>query len=127
DQTEFVDGAASHGLDGAGYVYVPDRCAAGARCRLHVVFHGCTQNAAAIGTRFVENTGYLRWADANDLLVLFPQTVVDPVDRFPWPSAAGANVEACWDWVGYYGSDFDRRSGVQMAAIARMIDRVVGQ
>jgi poly(3-hydroxybutyrate) depolymerase len=125
DQTEFVAGAARHGLDATGWLYVPASCAAGARCRLHVVLHGCTQNQATIGRRFVDDTGYPRWADTNELLVLYPQTIADWVDHDP-PSGAGANIDACWDWVGYYGADFDQRSGVQLAAVKRMIDRLGG-
>jgi hypothetical protein len=121
DQTELDPAAASHGLDATGWLYVPPTCARG--CRLHVVFHGCTQEQAAIGRAFLDDTGYARWADTNDLLVLFPQTVPDVADHHP-PSGAGANVEACWDWVGYYGADFDQRTGAQLAAVKRMIDRL---
>ena len=35
------------GLDKTGWVYIPPACAAGERCRLHVVFHGCKQGRAS--------------------------------------------------------------------------------
>lgn len=121
DQTEFV--ASGLGLAASGRLYVPQSCAAGARCRLHVVFHGCTQNEATLGERFIRSTGYLPWADANGILLLFPQTVADFVDHDPQPSGAGANIEGCWDWVGYYGADFDEKSGVQPARGGEADDR----
>ncbi|MBD0273302.1 MAG: hypothetical protein ICV73_15415, partial [Acetobacteraceae bacterium] len=79
DQTEFFergDGALS--LSGVGYVYVPTACLAGG-CRLHVAFHGCRQNVDARGADrvnddFVRDAGYNRWAAANRIVVLYPQT-----------------------------------------------------
>lgn len=37
DQGEFVKG---HGMASVGWVYLPESCAAGGRCRLHVALHG---------------------------------------------------------------------------------------
>ena len=34
------------------------------------------------------------------------------------------NMNGCWDWIGWYGSDFDVKSGKQMSAIKKMIDRI---
>jgi poly(3-hydroxybutyrate) depolymerase len=124
DQTEFIANPNSFGMDASGWAYVPAACASGAQCKLHIAFHGCKQNYAAIGDKFIKNTGYNKWADTNNIIVLYPQTVADSVNHNPSPSGAGANNNACWDWVGYYGSDFDKRSGKQMAAIKKMIDRV---
>jgi poly(3-hydroxybutyrate) depolymerase len=124
DQSEFLSNPNSYGMDTTGWAYVPAACASGAQCKLHVAFHGCVQNYASIGDKFIKNTGYNRWADTNDIIVLYPQTVADSTNHNPSPSNAGANNNACWDWVGYYGTDFDRKSGVQMAAIKKMIDRV---
>lgn len=124
DQSEFIATPNSYGMDTTGWLYVPAACASGAQCKLHVAFHGCQQYYGAIGDRFIRNTGYTRWADTNNIIVLFPQTVADSVNRNPSPSLAGANSNGCWDWVGYYGTDFDRRSGRQMAALKRMIDRI---
>ncbi len=73
DQTEFLRG---HGLAPAGWAYVPEACrpGGGARCGVHVAFHGCRQSAAFVGQDFVRHAGYNRWADANALVVLYPQT-----------------------------------------------------
>jgi poly(3-hydroxybutyrate) depolymerase len=40
---------------------------------VHIVFHGCNQQRAKAGDAFVKDTGFANWADANRLIVLFPQ------------------------------------------------------
>ena len=121
DQAEFTDNA---GMAPTGWVYVPDDCAAGALCRLHVALHGCQQNAATIGDKFIRNTGYTRWADTNRIIVLFPQTRVDSTRRATAASGMLPNPNGCWDWVGWYGNDFAQRAGSQQAAIKAMVDRL---
>lgn len=126
DQTAFDPDADDHGLASEGYLFVPDTCADGAPCRLHVVFHGCQQSADAIGPDFVDQAGYNRWAAANRIAVLYPQAA--PLRyRFlgivplPWPNPLG-----CWDWWGFTGSDFHVKSGAQIRAIDAMIARLTG-
>jgi len=90
DQSEFIpnnEHPHSAGLSTEGYIYVPKSCQAngtsvGEECRLHVAFHGCGQNDAAVGTKFLHSTGYDRWADLNRVIVMFPQTVVDLSIKF---------------------------------------------
>lgn len=110
DQTAFVSG---HGMAATGWVYVPRACAAGAVCKLHVVFHGCRQNTATLDRTFVRHAGYNRWADANNIVVLYPQT-----------SSAAPN--GCWDWWGYDSADFARKSGPQLTSVKAMVDRLSG-
>ncbi|MES2887893.1 MAG: PHB depolymerase family esterase, partial [Pseudomonadota bacterium] len=110
DQTEFVSG---HGMAATGWAYVPQSCASGARCKLHVVFHGCKQNTATIGQQYVRNTGYNRWADSNQMVVLYPQTSVQAVN-------------SCWDWWGYDSPNYARKSGPQTRAVAAMVARLSG-
>lgn len=113
DQSEF---SGSVSLGGEGYLYVPDACKAGAGpCRLHVAFHGCSQNKDAIGDQFARNSGYNPWAEANSIIVLYPQT------------GQGATNQ-CWDWWGYGELGLEKRyhtrDGVQMAAVKAMMDRI---
>lgn len=96
-------------LADTGYVYIPKACSDGETCALHVAFHGCLQNAAAVGDAFVSQAGYNRWADARHLVVLYPQTRA---------SYAPLNPKACWDWWGYSGTDYDTRKGVQLRWLA---------
>ena len=113
DQTPFIGHGS--GMDTTGWVYVPASCAAGHRCALHVALHGCQQAYAVIGAFFLNNTGYNRWADSNNMILLYPQT-----------SASLSNPFSCWDWIGLYGSDYDQKSGIQMKAIMAMIRHIAG-
>jgi len=118
DQTDFFVSSRSAGLSGVGYLYVPDACLS-ADCRLHVAFHGCRQNTDAQGEDrihddFVRDAGYNRWAAANRIVVLYPQA-----------TAAVGNPRACWDFWGYSGDEWRTREGVQMRAVAAIIERLV--
>jgi len=125
DQREFAGGDAySLSMADEGYVYIPDSCAR-ERCRVHVAFHGCRQNAAAIGERFVSEAGYNRWAAANRIVVLYPQTVA----RNGWGGSLWRwtfvyNPRACWDWWGYTGPWYHTKDGGQIRAVKAMIDRL---
>ena len=121
DQTAFTTNA---GMAATGWVYVPATCAAGNPCRLHVALHGCKQDTGDIGTAFVKNTGYTRWADTNRIVVLFPQTKVDNTTHATAASGTLPNPNACFDWVGWYGSSFAQKGGTQVAALKAMVDRV---
>jgi Esterase PHB depolymerase len=124
DQSEFVVGAnpRSVGLADTGYVYVPVACQTqNSACRVHVFFHGCLQYAGRVGDAVYKHGGYNKWADANRIVVLYPQTVntdFDPV-----------NPEGCWDWWGLSdplpkSADYARKTGYQISAIKAMLDRL---
>ncbi len=121
DQAAFTT---NPGMAATGWVYVPATCAAGATCKVHVALHGCQQNYATIGDKFVKNTGYTRWADTNDIVVLFPQTRVDSTSRSTSASGQLGNPNGCWDWIGWYGSNFAQKGGSQQSAIKAMVDRL---
>jgi len=115
DQSEFLPSPRGHGLDDQGFLYVPRMCEnAVGKCRLHVALHGCMQGRESIGDLYYTRTGYNRWADANGILILYPQAVRTLL-----------NLQGCWDWFGYDGPDYYTKSGHQMAAIKAMIDRVL--
>ncbi len=111
DQTPFIGHGS--GMDKTGWLYVPASCAAGRRCALHVALHGCQQAYAFIGAYFLNNTGYNRWADTNNMILLYPQT-----------SASLSNPFSCWDWIGLYGPNYDQKSGIQMRAIMAMVQHI---
>jgi poly(3-hydroxybutyrate) depolymerase len=122
DQTAYT--AANPGMASTGWAYVPSSCASGTQCKLHVALHGCQQSTDKIGDKFVKNTGYTRWADTNNIVVLFPQTKIDNTSRQTAASGSLANPNACWDWIGWYGSDFSQKTGVQMKAVKAMVDTI---
>lgn len=101
-----------------GFAFVPKDCAQGAACRVHVALHGCTQDFDAIGKKFIELAGYNRWADANRIIVLYPQTTSSAFLPF--------NPKACWDWWGYVDGSaaYVTKSGKQIKAIKAMLDAV---
>jgi poly(3-hydroxybutyrate) depolymerase len=124
DQTAFV--SAGNGMDTTGYLYVPAACAAGGTtvCKLHVALHGCLQSYSNIQMQFVNNTGYNKWADTNNIIVAYPQAVPDNTSHATWNSGSLANPNGCWDWIGWYGSNADQKGGVQMAAIVAMVNKI---
>ena len=132
DQTQFFDSSDnSVSMSASVHIYVPDGCR-DTPCRLHVAFHGCEQDEQRIREKcesaggcdvkfFYRDAGYNAWAEENNLLVLYPQNKA-------W-GAVGDNTKnplGCWDWWGYSGPDYFRKSGKQIRAVARMINVLVG-
>lgn len=115
DQAQYLGGAA--GMDDTGFVYVPEDCADGALCRLHIALHGCKQGRERIGDDYAVLTGYNRWAETNGIVVLYPQALTIPA---PWWNWFGGNPNGCWDWWGYAGDDYLSQDAPQIASIARM-------
>ncbi|KAJ6437302.1 gamma-thionin family domain-containing protein [Purpureocillium lavendulum] len=101
------------GMDRTGYLYVPAACKSGgsAVCKLHVALHGCLQSYSQIGSKYIDNTGFKKWADTNNIIVLFPQAVPDYASHTLWTGASLPNPGACWDWVGWYGCRADQKGG----------------
>jgi poly(3-hydroxybutyrate) depolymerase len=102
-----------YSLGDAAYLYVPAACRAARGCRIHVAFHGCHQTLGEIGEAFVQHAGYLEWAEANGIIVLFPQVTDSAVIPL--------NPEGCWDWWGYTGEDFATRLAPQILTVMSMI------
>ena len=123
DQAEFLTNPTRHGMDNTAWIYVPKGCADGETCKLHIVYHGCLQGYQKIGDKYIKNTGYNRWADTNNIIVLYPQAVSTST-MGSGSSALFPNMNGCWDWIGWYGNDFDVKSGKQAAAMKKMIDRI---
>ena len=120
DQHPYAAEAGSTGLAESGWMYVPENCAAGSAdtCRLHVVFHGCKQGGSFVGDAFVRRAGYLEVAEANRIVLLFPQ-----VEKSLQP----LNAFGCWDWWGYEGEDYATRDGRQIRAVRAMIADLLGE
>ena len=122
DQTKFLTG---NGMDSIGYLYVPAACATGSTvCGVHLAVHGCLQGEKEIGMDYVNNTGYNKWADTNNIIVIYPQAVEDSTSHSTPGNGSVANPNGCWDWIGWYGSNFDEKGGVQMAALVAMVNQV---
>jgi hypothetical protein len=110
-----------------GYAYLPADCEAMQPCRVHIAFHGCQQSAEKIGSVFYQFAGYNEWADANHLIVLYPQTIAS----YPILPSLPANPQGCWDWWGYNDffdsqGKYATKQGLQIAAVRRILDRLAG-
>jgi poly(3-hydroxybutyrate) depolymerase len=66
-----------------------------------------------VNSSYVKHAGYNEWAEANSILMLYPQTLASLV-----------NPKGCWDWWGYTGSAFASNAGVQLATVRNMVHRV---
>jgi poly(3-hydroxybutyrate) depolymerase len=63
-------------LDEIGYIYYPFKCIDGnISCKVHVFFHGCGKQVNFIdnsGLDYITQLGFLEYAAANNLIVVFP-------------------------------------------------------
>lgn len=94
------------GLSSRGWIYLPASCITNSNCQVIVMYHGCHQNFDTIGKTFVEETGINEWAESNNIIVIYPQTIVTQ-----------QNLGGCWDTWGYTGSNFSIQSGLQMKLV----------
>lgn len=124
DQREFRRDPLS-GLDAAGWAYIPQGCRrAGARCRVHVFAHGCGMSAAsgpapyAFGDTYARRAGFNAWAEANGIVVLYPQL------HFGAGAITSSQRGDCWDQEGNSGDDFSDKGGAQVRAVKAMVDRL---
>ncbi|MEE9910511.1 MAG: depolymerase [Deltaproteobacteria bacterium] len=140
-QAEFIDPrpanpeelAREAGLNEFGYAYVPRSCQEGQVCRIHVVFHGCRQvynqdpegkdlvngGGVAFGLKMVLHAGYNEWADANRIIVLYPQA-----------QKSNVNPNGCFDWWGYLAGTKDTyptKDAPQLKAVRAMMKALSGK
>mmetsp|Transcript_7206 Transcript_7206/g.8138 ORF Transcript_7206/g.8138 Transcript_7206/m.8138 type:complete len:162 (-) Transcript_7206:63-548(-) len=118
DQEKYNPGITSSFSD-TGMIYIPEGCK-DKECPLHVAFHGCKQTVKDIGLDYVYGTGFLGLAEANDIILLFPQVKTSYI--------IPVNPQGCWDWWGYSEVlptplqwSFPTKSGTQTKAIYSMI------
>jgi poly(3-hydroxybutyrate) depolymerase len=131
NQGEFIVNPTAHGMWESGWAYVPAKCEKGEKCRVHIAFHGCRQypgapfaggRAGSFGDTFAKNTGYNKWADTNNMIVLYPQAnALTQGTRLPRTNPLG-----CWDWWGFDDANYAKQSGRQIAAVKGMLDRLAG-
>ncbi|KAJ1426444.1 Alpha/Beta hydrolase protein [Ochromonadaceae sp. CCMP2298] len=124
-QTEFFPTGTSGqsiSLGDTGYIYIPTACADKVACRLHMSFHGCSQNLHDIGNDYALNGGFNGWAEANNVVIVYPYALAN---------VQLGNPNACWDWWGYTDAfigefKYTLQSGPQMQFAKSMLDRVMG-
>eukprot|EP00343_Euplotes_focardii_P010698 CAMPEP_0205827820 /NCGR_PEP_ID=MMETSP0206-20130828/33152_1 /ASSEMBLY_ACC=CAM_ASM_000279 /TAXON_ID=36767 /ORGANISM="Euplotes focardii, Strain TN1" /LENGTH=283 /DNA_ID=CAMNT_0053129049 /DNA_START=138 /DNA_END=989 /DNA_ORIENTATION=+ len=105
-------------LGPVGFAYIPAACLdLSVECSLHITLHGCKQGQQEVGATFASHAGLNEWAEANHIVVLYPQARVSV-----WPF----NPQGCWDWWGYTGPAYATKYGPQVASVARMIAALAG-
>lgn len=113
-----------------GYVFIPQPCKEGRKCKLHVAFHGCLQGGTTdhrsghSGNLFSKFAGYNEWAQTNDIIIIYPQVQVRNGSLQNPP----VNPQGCWDWWGQYYTHetYHTQSGKQIKAVAQMINILAG-
>ncbi|WAC71511.1 hypothetical protein OU995_18230 [Roseateles sp. SL47] len=110
--------------------------ASASACAVHVVFHGCRQSrdsltpeGTPVGSSFVTNAGYNRWAAGSRLVVLYPQVL--PLDTGNPLVGYRYNPRGCWDFWGYTQvfpstSLQTTKHAPQMLAVRAMVDALRG-
>ena len=81
----------------------------GAKCRLHVAFHGCEQYVDKIHGLFFRDAGYNDWADTHHVIILYPQAT-------PWLRFADLSQIAIRRAAGIGGAIQERTISVAMAS-----------
>eukprot|EP00617_Octactis_speculum_P010253 CAMPEP_0185794840 /NCGR_PEP_ID=MMETSP1174-20130828/160224_1 /TAXON_ID=35687 /ORGANISM="Dictyocha speculum, Strain CCMP1381" /LENGTH=237 /DNA_ID=CAMNT_0028490089 /DNA_START=541 /DNA_END=1254 /DNA_ORIENTATION=- len=122
DQRPFF-GRSWPGLADTGFVYVPEECATGTlKCGLHLALHGC--GVDHYFHKAVRHLGFNEIAEANQLIILWPRMKPndgnDPASKRHFRGTFNTRL-GCWDSWGETGYDFAAKSGLQMAALWRMI------
>jgi poly(3-hydroxybutyrate) depolymerase len=102
------------GFADEGVVYIPQSCSEQPGCRVHIALHGCEQSRETVGDSFVKGAGFAEVADANRLVILFPQV----------KASATINPHGCWDWWGYTGLDYLGKDAPQIKAIWAMVEQL---
>jgi len=82
---------------------------------LHFYFHGCLTGREFNGTDHIANSGYLEVAEANNMIVVFPQA---------WSSME--NSIGCWDTYGLTSSLYATQQGAQVSVVRNMLSRILG-
>jgi len=109
--------APAAGLLETAFVFAPAACSDGEKaCKAQMVLHGCNQSSAQVGTDMIRQSGYLQWAEANDIVLAFPQVAV-----------GATNPYACWDWWGYTGEAYRWRDGAQMKVLSDWMLQLEGR
>jgi len=123
-QSKFIPSGyttSSLSVSSTAYVYVPTGCKStklgDGKCRVHIAFHGCLQTTADIGDKYYTNAGYNEWAEANNIVVLYPQAAKS--------SFMPSNPNGCWDWWGYVSSNYALKDGPQMQMVRNMVHSLI--
>jgi len=113
DQSPFNgNNSKSIGLSKKGIIYVPQKCADGTQCALHIALHGCSE-LFVFEDILMHTMSFNRWAETNNIVMLWPH--IGP------HGTTKEERQGCWDSYGQTGHAYDTRASVQMQAIWKMV------
>lgn len=49
--------------------------------------------------------------DTNNIIIVYPQATTDYTPHTIWSGTTLSNPNACFDWVGWYGTNADQKGG----------------
>ncbi len=67
--------------------------------------------------KFVLDSGYINYGEANDAMILFPQTWITE-NNYPY------NPHGCWDWFGWTGESYATNGGIEAKWLMDFINSV---
>lgn len=67
--------------------------------------------------KFALDSGYLEYAEENDLMILFPQTWITE-KNYPY------NPHGCWDWFGWTGDNYATNQGSETKWLMSFIQAI---
>jgi len=66
---------------------------------------------------FARNSGFIEYAEKNNLMILFPQTWITE-DNYPY------NPKGCWDWYGWTGANYATQFGAEPQWLINYIKKI---
>ena len=69
------------------------------------------QCALLLYCRYSQQTNLRKFADTNNMIILYPQAIPDDTEETIWYGGELDNPNGCWDWVGWYGANADQIGG----------------
>jgi len=123
NQTLYIPGDWQGGeLSSQGWLYIPKACSgvAAAGCKLHISLHGCGMSMwGDMGMNYVKHSGFNPWGEANNIVILYPQSggFLERGEKGPSDQLTGG----CFDGYGQTRDDFAYSTGPQLATLRNMI------
>lgn len=68
--------------------------------------------------KFVKDSGYIDYAEKNNLIIVFPQTWITE-KNFPY------NPKGCWDWFGFTNADYATNKGIEASWLMSWLNQIV--
>ncbi len=67
--------------------------------------------------KFVLDSGYINYAEQNDVMILFPQAWISE-NNYPY------NPKGCWDWFGWTGENYATNTGSEASWMIHFIHSI---